>query len=76
MAVFGKKYNSALVRDVDSASREAQILALEGTREQINCEIEELLASYRKITGQKKATRGAKKIGKSVKDYSYWHEFL
>lgn len=76
MALFGKKYNSALVRDVDSASREAEILSLEGTREEINREIEALLVSYRKLTGKKKAVKGAKKIGKSVKDYSYWHEFL
>ena len=76
MALFGKKYNSALVRDTDSATRESEILALEGTREQINREIEELLFSYRKLTGKKKATRGAKKIGSTVKDYSYWHEFL
>ena len=73
---IGRKYNSALVRDIDSASRDAEILSLEGTREEINREIEELLASYRKLTGKKKATRGAKKIGKSKKDYSYWHEFL
>lgn len=73
---MAKKYSSAPVRDIDSASRDAEILSLEGTREQINREIEELLVSYRKLTGNKKATKGAKKIGKSIKDYGYWHDFL
>ena len=38
-------------------------------------EIETLLREYKKLTGKGKAVRGAKKIGKSKKDYSYWHKF-
>ena len=59
----------------DTKTREAQILELESAREDINREIESLLASYKKLTGNFRATKGAKKIGKSKKDYSYWHKY-
>jgi len=58
-----------------NTSRDAEILELENAREDINREIEAVLASYKKLTGNRKATKGAKKIGKSKKDYSYWHKF-
>lgn len=75
MAFMKEKYNTALVRDLKTSDRETEILALEETRDEINREIEALLLAYRKLTGKKKATKGAKKIGKSKKDYSYWHEY-
>ena len=75
MAILKSKYNTALVRDLASTERENEILALEETRDEINREIEELLVAYSKLTGNKKATKGAVKIGKSKKDYSYWHKY-
>ena len=74
MSIFKNSYNSAMVTDLDSAEREMEILELEAAREDINSEIEALLLSYRKLTGNRKATKGARKIGRSKKDYSYWHK--
>ena len=63
-----------MITDLDSYARDNEILELEAAREEINIEIESLLISYKKLTGNGKAIRGAKKIGKSKKDYSYWHK--
>lgn len=73
--MYNNRSKNAVVTDLDSAQREMQILELEDAREQINREIEALLVSYKKLTGNRKATKGAKKIGKSKKDYSYWHKY-
>ena len=34
------------------------------------------MVAYKKLTGNKKAVKGAKKIGKSPKDYCYWHKYF
>ena len=73
--MYNNRSKNAVVTDLDNAQREMQILELEDAREQINREIEPLLVSYKKLTGNRKATKGAKKIGKSKKDYSYWHKY-
>ena len=73
--MYNNRARNTKVNELDSAQREMQILELEDTREQINREIEALLVSYKKLTGNKKAIKGAKKIGKSKKDYSYWHKY-
>ena len=75
MAMYKNVHRTTPVRDINSAEREMEILELENAREEINTEIEYLLASYKKLTKNRKATRGAKKIGKQQKDYSYWHKF-
>ena len=69
------KYNTTPVRNLDGIQRDAEILELENTREAINAEIEYLLVEYKKLSGNRKAVRGAKKIGRTKKDYSYWHKF-
>ena len=69
------KFNTTLVRDLDSSERMTEIMQLEDARDEINAEIEEFLVEYRKLTGRRYATNGAKRIGKSKKDYSYWHKF-
>ena len=61
-------------RDALNLSRDNDIALLEKEREELNLEIEKLLVSYKKLTGDKSATKGAKKIGKSKKDYGYWHK--
>ena len=68
-------YNSSWNNNPNGITREAEILELENAREEINREIESVLLSYKKLTHNRKATKGAKKIGKSKKDYSYWHKF-
>ena len=69
------KYNTTPVRNLDGIQRDAEILELENTREAINAEIEYLLVEYKKLSGNRKAVRGARKIGRTKKDYSYWHKF-
>ena len=69
------KFNTTLVRDLDHSRRMTEIMQLEDARDEINAEIEEFLVEYRKLTGRRYATKGAKRIGKSKKDYSYWHKF-
>lgn len=68
-------YNRSWNNNPNGINREAEILELENAREEINREIESVLVSYKKLTRNRKATKGAKKIGKSMKDYSYWHKF-
>lgn len=75
MGLFRSKYNTTLVQNLNTSARESEIFELEAAREDMNREIESLLVSYKKLTGRRKATKGAKKIGKSKKDYSYWHKF-
>lgn len=73
MAMYRNVHKTTPVRDINTAERDMEILELENAREEINKEIEYLLDSYKKLTKNRKATKGAKKIGKQQKDYSYWH---
>ena len=76
MSIFRKKYRTTLASEVNDYRLNSEIMELEIARENINDEIETLLREYKKLTGKRKAVRGAKKIGKSKKDYSYWHKDL
>ena len=62
------------VSDISSNKRLLEIKRLELEREEINREIENLLRVYKKLTGDKRAVAGAKKIGTTEKDYSFWHK--
>lgn len=56
---------------VSDADRAALISRLEAERDEIDAKIEKLMRSYAKRTGDRSATRGAKKPGRSPKDYAY-----
>lgn len=71
--MYNNRTDAMMAGGVNNSAREMEILELENAREDINREIEELLVAYKKLTGKRKAVKGAKKIGKSKKDYSYWH---
>ena len=75
MAFFKSKYTTTLASQMSDVRRDSEIMELEIARENFNDEIETLLREYKKLTGKGKAVRGAKKIGKSKKDYSYWHKY-
>ena len=66
------KYDTSVLRETNFQERDFEIQKLEIVRENLNREIEDILVSYKKLTGNKKAVKGAKKIGKSKKDYTYW----
>lgn len=56
------------------ADRAALISRLESEREEIDVKIEKLMREFKRHTGDRRAVRGAKKIGKSPKDHSYIEE--
>ena len=72
--VKNNKYSASVLRDMNFRERDAEIERYEMMRDHMNREIEDLLVEYKKLTGNKKAVKGKKAIGKSKKDYSYWHK--
>ena len=70
MGLFRRK-NDADLSSMSEADRAALISRLEAERDEIDAKIEGLLRSYAKRTGDRCATRGAKKQGRSPKDYAY-----
>lgn len=73
--MYNNRFNTTMVRDLDDSARATEIMELEDARDEINQEIEALLVEYRRLTGRRSATKGAKRIGRSKKDYSFWHKF-
>ena len=59
---------------MSEADRAAMILRLESERDELNEKIERLMRDLKRRTGDRSSVRGAKKIGKSPKDYSYMEE--
>ncbi len=74
MGIFFKRKNDDGAYELNLQERTDEIRELEREREEINRNIEKLLVKYRRITGDKRATEGAKRIGKAKKDYSYWQK--
>ena len=73
MAFFSRrKYRLDDSATLDSVARESEIRRLEAERDRINADIEKLMIEYTRITGDKKGVRGARRIGKSPKDMSYY----
>ena len=71
--MFAKKVKRSL-DDLDTRDREDMIRRLEKEREKVNAEIESILKSYARESGNRalKKRRGA--IGKLPNDYSYGDE--
>ena len=75
MGLFKKnKYNTSVLRETNFRERDAEIEKYELMREYIDREIEDILVEYKRLTGNRNAVKGKKAIGKSKKDYSYWHK--
>ena len=73
--MYNNRFNTTAAIELADSARATEIIQLEDARDEINAEIEAVLREYRNLSGRKAATRGAKKIGKSKKDYAYWHKF-
>ena len=76
MALINKKRTRGELSIIESNARSMryEIRSLEKEREEINSEIESLLAVYKKLTGNGYAVKDSKKVGKTPKDYSYWNK--
>ena len=75
MGFFRKRTDETSVDSMGQEMRREEIRRLEKRREELNREIEKLLVRYRRLTGDKQATLGARRIGRMKKDYSYWHKY-
>ena len=74
MAVFYKrKQNDA--KGLPESEREGEIARLEGEREKIDTEIERLLSDYARLTHNHAVKKGARRVGDTPKDMSYWNFF-
>lgn len=62
------------VGELSSAEREMEIERLERERMKLIFEIDSLVESYCRAIGDGAAMRGARRLGKSPNDWSYWHK--
>ena len=68
--MFGKKANKSL-DDLGTREREDMIRRLEREREKVNAEIESILKSYARESGNRALKRRRAALGKLPNDYSY-----
>ena len=71
--MFGKKSKKGF-DDLTSRDREEMIRRLEKEREKVNSEIESLLKSYAKESGNRALKKRRGQIGKLPNDYSFGEE--
>ena len=67
---YRRKLNST--DRLSNAESEDEIERLEEEREGIDTEIERLLSDYARLTRDRTVKKGARRIGTSPKDISYW----
>lgn len=70
MGLFGRRRDGDF-SSMSEAERQGAIARLEAERDEINQKIEKLLRSYERRTGDRSAIRGARKLGRSPKDFAY-----
>ena len=68
---YKQKHNST--EKLSDAERADEIARLEEEREGVDTEIERLLADYARLTRNYTVKRGARRIGDSPKDRSFWN---
>ena len=71
MNLFYKQKHSN-TDQLSDAEREDEIARLEAEREGIDTEIERLLSDYARLTRNHTVQKGARRIGASPKDRSFW----
>ncbi len=62
------------VSSLTEKERAAEILTLELERERIKRELEQLCREYARAVGSGEPVRRAKRVGRGVNDYTYWHK--
>ena len=72
MGFFKRKNKNTPVTALSEEERVSEIRRLESEREENTKEIEKLLLEYARISGDGAVIRGARRVGKSPKDASYW----
>ena len=72
MGLFSRQsFNST--EHLSDGEREEEISRLEGERERVDAEIERLLSDYSRLTRNRAVKKGARRVGASPKDISYWN---
>lgn len=72
MGAFYRRSKNYAV-ELSDTERDDEIARLEGEREKIDIEIEDLLSSYARLTRNPAVKKGARRVGDSPKDLSYWN---
>ena len=62
------------VSELSTTEREMEIERLERERAKIIFEIDNLVSKYCRAIGDGTAMRGARRLGASPNDWSYWHK--
>jgi hypothetical protein len=73
MGFFGRKRDGDF-SSMSDADRIALIYRLESERDEIDVKIEKLMHDFKRRTGDRRAVKGAKRKGKSPKDFAYIEE--
>ncbi len=74
--LFGRKRRSekdTLTND-PIVRREAEIARLEGEREELNSEIEQMLREYSVAIGSREPIKGVRARSTQPNEYSFWHK--
>ena len=74
MGIFNKSKDNRNYDDMGSAEREDMIRRLERERQKVNSEIESILRSYSRESGNRTLKRGKRKIGSYPNDWSFIEE--
>ena len=68
---FFRNKRDADISSMSESERASLIATLEEERDELNEKIEKTMRAISKQTGSRRAVRGAKKPGRSPKDYAY-----
>jgi len=71
MGIFDKNKGKTNYDDMSSRERDDMIRRLEGERQKVNSEIESILRSYSRESGNRTLKRGRRKIGGFPNDWSF-----
>ena len=75
MGIFNNKSKEKINYDnMSTADREDMIKRLERERQKVNSEIESILRSYAKESGNRTLKRGKRRIGRAANDWSFADE--
>lgn len=74
--LFGRKRKTEkdVIANDPEIRREEEIARLEGEREELNAEIEQLLREYSVAIGSREPIKGVRARSTQPNEYSFWHK--